>query len=87
MIRNGGEPRRANREPFGQAAVRRGYVTQQQVNDALSRQGDIAAGGEAHKLIGMIMLEMGALGTSELIEVLREMNGPAPPGGGRSPSP
>jgi len=87
MTRNGGEPGRADREPFGQVAVRRGYVTQQQVNEALSRQRDIVAGAQAHKLIGMIMLEMGALGTSELIEVLREMSGPVPPGGARRPFP
>lgn len=87
MTRNGGEPGPTVREPFGQVAVRRGYVTQQQVIDALSRQRDIAAGGQPHKLIGMIMLEIGALGTSELIEVLREMNGSLPPGGERRPSP
>lgn len=79
MSKNGGEPARPGREPFGQVAVRRGYVTQQQVSEALSRQKDIRDGGQTHKLIGMIMLEMGALGTSELIEVLREMNGPTPP--------
>jgi hypothetical protein len=67
------------REPFGQVAVRKGYVTQQQVSDALARQKELAQTGAAHKLIGMIMLEMGALGTTELIEVLREMNTPAAP--------
>ena len=64
------------REPFGQVAVRKGYVTQQQVSDALVRQKDLGHVGAAHKLIGMIMLEMGALGTTELIEVLRELNAP-----------
>jgi hypothetical protein len=64
------------REPFGQVAVRKGYVTAEQVTEALSRQLSLTAGGAAHKLIGMIMLEMGALGTTELIEVLREMKGP-----------
>jgi len=80
MTRNGKSPGQAGREPFGQVAVRKGYVTQQQVTDALSRQESLSVGGVAHKLIGMIMLEMGALGTTELIEVLREMNGPLSPG-------
>ena len=79
MSRQSTDPGRPAREPFGQVAVRRGYVTQQQVVEALSRQKDLASGGQVHKLIGMIMLEMGALGTSELIEVLRELNGPIPP--------
>lgn len=87
MTRNGTEPGQPRREPFGQVAIRKGYVTPQQVTEALSRQEDIAAGGHAHKLIGMIMLEMGALGTTELIEVLREMNGPLHPGAERRPLP
>jgi len=83
MTRNGTNPGADPREPFGQVAVRKGYVTQNQVTEALSRQQAIATSGSAHKLIGMIMLEMGALGTTELIEVLREMNGPSAPGGER----
>ena len=83
MVKNAVDPTQTGREPFGQVAVRKGYVTQQQVTDALTRQQGITTAGVAHKLIGMIMLEMGALGTTELIEVLREMNGPLPPAAGR----
>ena len=73
---NGG----GRREPFGQTAARKGYVTQQQVTDALARQKEIVQSGAPHKLIGMVMLETGALGTTELIDVLREMNiSPTPP--------
>lgn len=67
------------KERFGQVAVRRGYVSERQVTDALDQQRALAQGGVPHKLIGMIMLEMGALGTTELIEVLRELNVPRPP--------
>ena len=70
----------AQREPFGQVAVRKGYVSPQQVTDALDRQRDITQQGSAHKLIGMIMLEMGSLGTTELIDVLRELDSSAPAG-------
>lgn len=62
------------RGQFGQTAVRKGYVTQQQVTDALARQKEITRSGAPHKLIGMIMLEMASLGTTELIDVLRDMN-------------
>lgn len=75
MSKNGG----GSRERFGQTAVRKGYVTQQQVDEALAQQKEITTKGSPHKLIGMIMLEMGALGTTELIDVLREMNVPADP--------
>jgi hypothetical protein len=78
MTKAGANEGAAGREPFGQVAVRKGYVTQAQVAEALVRQKEIVAQGAPHKLIGMIMLEMGALGTTELIEVLREMNVPVP---------
>ena len=77
MHKNGSGPAAA-REPFGRVAVRRGYVNETQVSDALTRQRQLTETGSPHKLIGMIMLEMGALGTTELIEVLRELNIPAP---------
>ena len=64
------------REPFGQIAVRKGYVNQAQVTDTLGRQKQLADSGSSHKLIGMILLEMGALGTTELIDILRELNAP-----------
>ena len=70
-LHGNGAPRR---EPFGQAAIRKGYVNTTQVQDALHRQGSIREQGGEHKLIGMIMLEMGLLGTTELIEILKDLN-------------
>ncbi len=73
MTKNGSTP---VKEPFGQIAVRKGYVSQAQVTDALGRQKTLLDSGAPRKLIGMIMLEMGALGTTELIDILRELNAP-----------
>ena len=67
-----------SREPFGQVAIRKGYATQLQVTKTLTRQQTIVGTGSAHKLIGMIMLELGSLDTTELIDVLRELDGSAP---------
>ena len=67
------------KETFGRAAVRLGFVTDTQVTRALSLQRDNGAAGLPHKLIGMIMLEIGALDTTELITVLRELNAPMTP--------
>jgi hypothetical protein len=67
------------KERFGQVAVRKGYASERQVTDALDRQRALSHGGAPHRLIGMIMLEMGALGTTELIAILRELNVPWQP--------
>jgi len=76
MKRNGTHPGKPASELFGQVAVRKGFVRSEDVEGALARQREITAQGHPHKLIGMIMLEMGVLGTTELIEVLRDMNLP-----------
>lgn len=69
------------REPFGRVAVRLGLVSENQVTRALSVQKENAAAGRPHKLIGMVMLELGALGTTELIRILRELDAPLAPKG------
>jgi hypothetical protein len=71
-------PPTSGRELFGRVAIRRGFVTEEQVTDGLARQKAIVAEGLPHKLIGMVLLDMGALGTTELIDILREMNLPVP---------
>lgn len=57
---------------FGQVAIRKGYVTPQDVTDAVQFQRALAKNG-ARKLIGMILLERGLLGPAELIEILKEV--------------
>lgn len=66
MTQNG-----TQREPFGQVAIRKGYVSEPQVQNALAHQRELRERGEKHKLIGLILLEMGALGTTELIDILK----------------
>ena len=68
---------RRGKEPFGQVAVRKGFVTQPQVQCALNAQRLLGVRGEKHKLIGLVMLELGLLGTTELIAVLQELSRPA----------
>ena len=72
--------RRRNEPPtgritFGQLAVRKGYVTPAHVEEALRIQRELIEQSGIRKLIGMIMLEMGALGTTELIDVVKELSG------------
>ncbi len=58
-------------EPFGQIAVKMGFCTQEDVTRALDYQDSLKAQGKEHKLIGMILLEMRALSTSQLIQILQ----------------
>jgi hypothetical protein len=71
--RGGGFAERDSRstELFGDIAVRLGHVTDEDVGRALERQKEEMEIGHAHKLIGMHMLEMGLLSTSQLIEILK----------------
>lgn len=81
MSRNGRPEPPSEGERFGQIAIRKGFVSRQQVEEALARQKELDLQGRPHKLIGMILLEMGALGTTELIEVLCDLRIPWLPSG------
>lgn len=59
-------------ERFGAIATRLGFVDQDDVQRALQRQTQESENGHRDKLIGLHMLEMGLLSTSQLIEILRE---------------
>lgn len=63
----------ARQELFGEIAIRLGYVKREQVEQALTTQKHAKGNGQAHKLIGMHLLDAGALTSAQLIEVLREM--------------
>ncbi|RMG08499.1 MAG: UDP-glucose 4-epimerase GalE [Planctomycetota bacterium] len=63
------------RRRFGEVAVQRGYLSPEQVERALAIQRERDGIGESHKLVGLILLEMGALSNEQLIETLRAMQG------------
>jgi hypothetical protein len=58
-------------EPFGQVAVKMGFCTQEDVTNALETQRGLSVAGKEHRLIGLILLEMGALSTTQLIQILQ----------------
>ena len=58
-------------EPFGQIAVRMGFVAESQVQAALGIQESISKAGKKRRLIGMIMLETGMISTDQLIAILK----------------
>ncbi len=60
------------RELLGQMAIRRGFITKPQLETALRKQKQLAASGRPHRLIGLILVEMGLIGTDQLIALLQE---------------
>ncbi|MBI4230298.1 MAG: hypothetical protein HY608_05630 [Planctomycetes bacterium] len=66
------DPEAGPPKPFGQLVVDRGFATRAQVEDALRAQRETDQAGHPHKLIGIVMLEMGFLSSTQLIEILKE---------------
>jgi len=61
----------AGAEPFGQVAIRMGFVTEAHVQAALDIQASMERTRKERRLIGMIMLETGMISTDQLIAILK----------------
>jgi hypothetical protein len=61
------------RELFGMIAQRKKYVTAEGVEKALTLQAQRDSRGEPHKLLGILMLELEMLSSSQLLDILQEM--------------
>lgn len=60
-------------ELFGVIAQRKQYVSLEDVERALAVQRDLGDQGQRHKLLGIIMLELGMLSSTQLLDILQEM--------------
>jgi dTDP-D-glucose 4,6-dehydratase len=60
----------AQKEYFGEIAIKKGFVAHEELEKALSQQKDMDKLG-THKLIGMILLNEGVLSNGQLIEILK----------------
>lgn len=58
---------------FGELVVRAGHVKAEAVEKALALQRKRDEVGESHKLLGIILLEMGELSNDQLIDTLKRM--------------
>lgn len=65
------------RARFGEVVVAAGFLSPDAIEEALKIQAERDGIGESHQLLGLILLEMGAISSSQLIEALRRMNEPA----------
>jgi hypothetical protein len=59
------------RERFGERAVRMGFIIEADVEAALDRQRELASERKPHMLIGLVLLQMGALANDQLIAILK----------------
>lgn len=62
----------AQKEFFGEIAIRMGFITHEQLDEGLKLQKDMDRKG-THKLLGMLMLQEGMLSNSQLIQILKYM--------------
>lgn len=57
---------------FGQVAVERGYITPEQLKEALSEQVDDDLSKRRHRLLGDILFEKNWMTTNQVVAVLDE---------------
>jgi hypothetical protein len=58
---------------FGQIAVEKGYVTSEQVKEAVSEQIDDDLANRPHRLLGRIFLDKGVMSPQQIDIVLNEL--------------
>ena len=56
---------------FGELAVRLGFVTESDVDRVLLEQEKVRSEGRGHKMMGLCMVELGLISTTQLVEILR----------------
>ncbi len=64
----------ADRKLFGEVAFENGYVTTEQLYEALTVQAKAEATGKPYKFLGQILIELGYMKESQVLEVLSELH-------------
>lgn len=72
-----GEKKETEHQPerFGTIAVRKGFITHEQLLKAITEQVDGNIAGRGHKPIGRILFERGWLGLHEIESILQDIYG------------
>lgn len=63
-----------NRKPFGEVLIANGLTSRARVKEALQAQQEEDRIGKRHRLLGIILLEGGALSSADLIRALKLYN-------------
>jgi hypothetical protein len=57
---------------FGEIAQKLGFIDERALQDALTNQRMRGEAGKSHKLLGLILLELGHIDNQQLIDILRQ---------------
>ncbi|RKY16617.1 MAG: hypothetical protein DRP90_07730 [Planctomycetota bacterium] len=71
----------AKRRNFGDVALRKGYISEETLKKALEIQKKEQKRGR-YPLLGLVLLKMGAITSTQLIEIILELEEKSHPGGG-----
>ncbi len=66
---------------FGVVALEKGYISEETLKKALELQKKEQKRGR-YPLLGLVLLKMGAITSTQLIEIILELEEKSPPGGG-----
>lgn len=64
------------RRLFGEVAFEKGFVTSEQLYEALAIQARAEARNKPYKFLGEILMELGYLTEKQVLEVLNELHAP-----------
>lgn len=66
----------AYRKMFGEVAFEKGFITSEQLYEALAIQAKAAAANKPYMFLGQLLIELGHLTERQVLEVLNELHTP-----------
>ena len=67
-----------DRKLFGEVAFENGYVTTEQLYEALTFQAKSEVQGRPYRFLGQILIDLGFMSESQVLEVLSELHATEP---------
>jgi hypothetical protein len=59
---------------FGEMAVRKGYCSQEDIDEALEKQAEMEDHEQHHKMLGLILLQEGMIDNTQFIDLLMDLD-------------
>jgi hypothetical protein len=59
---------------FGEMAVRKGYCSQEDIDEALEKQAEMEDHAQHHKMLGLILLQEGMIDNTQFIDLLMDLD-------------
>jgi len=64
----------SDRKLFGEVAFEKGYISSEQLYEALAIQAKAEARNQPYRFLGQILIELGYLSEKQVLEVLNELH-------------